>query len=408
MAQEVFRLNLLPEEAFGRRLQYAFLSMAYEGSADARVRVYYDRGYADFDSVEGYVRVVREALSRIVSSLKRENRSGCPVPPVGGVDCCMLDRGPSLYTSGASDLKLLREAGFTRCPYITAKGEESVSWVHAAVSYALRVMEEGPLGGRAEHGIPGLAKVTVFSSVRGSGVRREAKNIRVDLDALGTVLLGGALAYLGSHRMSESGGDRLEFLLVPDRPGFEYKVFRDIASADGLGGNLAARAAMLVSGLGVGVEQALSVSLAILLNKHRDMLRGVGVEDRVVGSARLYTVSSGQRPMLRGGLPLSTVVYKAYSWSLLGRLAEAASYARRIRGGDKARAFSSALAECMNDMFLQASAPCHTSFLADCARLLSQVSHDEGLPSEARERAAGLLEAVSRDYESLTGGCGVA
>ncbi len=408
MAQDVLRLELLPEEAFGRRLQYAFLSVAYTSPYDSRVRMYHDRGYADFNSKEEYVDVVREALSLIVKALRYDRRSsaGCSVPPVGGIDCCTLDRGPSLYTSGASDLKTLSKAGLTACPYITSQGKQSVSWVHAAVSYAVRVIENGgPIGGSGVYEIPSLAKVTVFSNVRGARVKKEAKTIKAGLDELGTVLLGGALSYLGSHRLSEKGGERLEFLLVPDRPSYEFKVFRNIASTDGISGNLAARAAALVSELGVGVEQAFSLAVAILLGRHQELLRGLGSEDRVVGSARLYTVSSGQRPMLRGGLPLSTIIYRTYSRELLNALNGTVWYARRVRGGKAHEALGSALRECISGLFLQASAPCHTGFLADCGRLLGQVAFDDEMPSEARSRASRLLGMVSREYERLAREC---
>ncbi len=398
------RIKLMPKETFGRRMQYAFLSMAPEDSTVVR----YETDIVEFDDVESYVKTVELALEAILGFLYDEgSQARCRLEPVHGIDCCKLDRGPTLYTSGISDSKILRDAGLDKCMYPAAKGGPRVAWTHAAVSYAVMVLERGePLRG-GDYRAPNLAKASLFTNVRGVGVATESKEIRVDLDAMGTVLLGGAIAFLGSHRLGHD--ERLEFFLLPDSPTATYSVLRSIMAGKTTG-NLAGRVSRLIRDFNVGFEQALALITASLLYENEEKVSKLGV-GRLSASGRLYTVSPGQRrqkrqkpqrPMIRSGTPLSTLLYEAYekdtisAFNWFTNAAEAASRSRRDRI-DKG-----VVASCLNYLYLQAQSPCATGFMYDCARILAELSRRN---DELGKSSSLLVWRLKAEYSRMAWRC---
>ena len=391
------RIRLLSPEMLGRRFQYAFLSF----SDYAEVRP--DLGEAVFPSPEEYVRTVWEALAAIVEGLSwpEPSKEGkCPRPTVSAgewsIDCSRLDRGPSLYQLGSkSDAAILQGAGLTACAYVTRACKATVAWTHAAVSYALEVIRRGgPIGGGASLEVPWLARASLFSRIRSVRGPSEAKGARIDADTLGTILLGGALSYLGSWRV-DSGrqASELEFYVLPDYPSRAYRVLRQIAASGGIRDNLAAKAVRLLRELSVSYEQALAVSVASQVYSHAAIARRAGVEvDEALAAGKLYTVQPGRRAQVRAGVPLTNVLLRVYSEETLRSLDIFVSQATRVRDREAGNAARNAASECVNSLFMQAlSGGSGDLYLRDCARALAALHGYDKAPPQLRRSAAILL-----------------
>ncbi|BAN89823.1 hypothetical protein [Aeropyrum camini] len=400
MAQATIRIPLLPESMLGRNLQYAFLSMA----DPARTVVYYERGYAEIYRDE-FLEAVATSVEAIASSLAMHDRQ-VECRRLEGIDCCNLHPGPKLYTSGTSDSKILASAGLDECMARTRKGGETLGWTQAAISYAVKVLRRGgPLGGGG-YQLPMLAKATVFSKLRAPGTSLEAKRLTIDKDVLGSILLGGALAFLGRHNFSSRGQDYAEVFLIPGSVSERYKILREILSLNGLRGNIAARASRIVSNTGASLELSFSLAMATLLHEAGEVARNLG--GMPASDARIYTVAAGRRPMVRSGLSISDLYYKAYSKTtvyMLYRLAVEKAGGR----GEQAGSHINVARTCIETLFLQASEPCTTSFALDCARLLVGLANattaSSPLPPSIREPAVKLATALERDLSRMKSRC---
>jgi len=402
--EERVEIRLLDPEMLGRRFQYAFLSFA--DNVDVRP----DLNVAIFPSREEYILTVKRALEAILESLvwpaTTRRKTRCPeyaITEAGyGIECTRLDRGPSLYQAGKkSDYRTLQAAGFNICKYINQKCEETVAWLHAAVSYALQVINNGgPLGGEPSYDIPWLARATLFTKIRSVRGATKAKDKTIDKDTLGTVLLGGALAYLGSHRVGEQ---QLEFYVLPEYVSKAYRALRQIAAADGITANLAARVARISSELSISFEQAIALVVAALAYKHVSMAESLGVSvDDVLASGKLYTIQSGRRAQVRAGTPLPNLLLKAYSEATINRLNWFVNEALRQRDSDAASAAKNAASTCVNSLFLQAiTGASGELYLKDCMRDLLAVHEYEKTTRLLREAARSLLTALEEEAEMI-------
>ncbi len=396
------RIGLLPPAYMGRRMQYALLSLSPIAKDPDRLSYTLLSGEARLSTTE-LKALAMQALGFITASL-RANQRNCRGPTLAGVDCCSISGGPTLYTSGSNDKKILENAGLAECHIVKeARGRGkpglTVGWTHAAVSYALKVLEDRVDGGERRYDLPMLAKSSLFSRSRGYTGVWETRNYKVSLHELGTTLLGGAIAYLGRQRVSE-GGDRggsIEFYLLPDRPSGEYRALASLASMGSLGGNLAARAARLAR-TGVSLEAAISLAFAVMVDMYRSKLSGLNPA-LVAGSARVYMVGTGQRPMIRGGIPISPAFYQAYTSPTIRRLYNIATNA----GGS----LKDAAVNCINKLFLQAQSGPHGDYILDCARTLegalSSLKEKEAT-SDLTEEARRLLESLHHEYFRIVAG----
>ncbi|MEB3807082.1 MAG: hypothetical protein GSR73_06170 [Desulfurococcales archaeon] len=390
------RVKLLPRSMLGRRFQYAFASLSIE-----RVEVRYESDEMIFPDETSYVNTVKLALKNILDVYTQSNPlRDCKPSTAHGIDCCRLRGGPKLYGNDYNDIKRM---GLGECPYITTKGKAKYTWTHLAVSYALKVIErKGPLRDPEEFGVPSLAKATLFSKIRGIGAKTETKEIKVDKDAIGTMLLGGSLSFLGSYNVSRRGRDQMEFYLLPDIPGRTYSTILQIASIQDFSNNLAALTTSLLKNLGVSMEAALTLAIAVLLYRNEELVSGIeGGAESLVSGVKLYTVSpSGNRPQLRSGIPLSLALYKTYtkrSIQLVNGLAHSRS-----------DIVKSAARECIHDMFLQSVSPCNGSFIVDCGRILAAVTQERDLNKEILGMASSLLKSLDREYSRILQECGTA
>ncbi len=394
------KIRLLPPAYMGRRMQYALLSLSPIAETPDRLSHTLLSGEARLSNAE-LTTLVREAIRFIADSLNAAQRN-CRGPTLEGVDCCSISGGPTLYTSGANDRKILEKAGLVDC-HIVRKSERTIGWTHAAISYALKVLQGRINDGEPRYDLPMLAKASLFSRSRGYTGTWETKNYKVTLHELGTTLLGGAIAYLGRQRISEGGdrGGNIEFYILPDRPSQEYRALASLASAGSLGGNLAARAARLAR-TGVSLEAAVSLAFAVMARMYADRLSGLNPA-LVAGSARIYMVGTGQRPMIRGGLPISPAFHQTYANTTIRRLYNLATNARD--------SLKDAAVNCVNKLFLQAQAGPYGDYIVDCARSLEGALSslkDREATGDLAEEARRLLGDLHHEYFRIARGWTVA
>ncbi len=391
-------IKLLEPEMLGRRFQYAFLS--FSDTVTLRPSL----NSAIFTSARDYVESVEEVLKAITGSLawpettRRKGKCHTITLDRHRIECTRLDKGPNLYQAGnKSDLKNLTSAGLDQCKYVTQKCDETVAWTHAAVSYAVRVIEnEGPLNGPAAYDIPWLARATLFTKIRSIRGAAEAKEKRIDIDTLGTILLGGALSYLGTHSIADQ---RLEFYILPDYPSTAYKVLRQIAAIDGITGNLAAKIARLAGEISVSLEQALTFSTASLIHKHAAIAQKAGVDvDEALASGKLYMVQPGRRAQVRAGIPLTNIILHSYDEATIRALDWLVGEALRQRDREGGRTAKNVASICMNNMFIQVLAGSSGDVhLRDCTRALATVYEYEKVTTSFREAAIALLLRLERE-----------
>jgi len=396
-----FALRLAPEYTLGRRFQMALLSFA-----PGEVLVRGDE--AVLESAEDYVAAVESAARHVKERLElRKARANCKggtleLEVLGTIDCCRYPGTPKLYTAGASDYRLLQESLGVN------------SWICAALVYADRVLARGaPLGGQAKD-LPWLAKVSLFSNVRGpgggKGGGKKRKGAAVySLDTLGSVLLGGAAGFLGGYRLG--GGDQAEFYLLPEAPSQGYATLLDALSLGGPNkgpqGNLAGAASWLASIAPVSLEAAVGAVAAAKLAEAGGTAGGLGFRN-VLGEAKLYLVrSGGKRPLAAEGLPLTDAYLEVPgpgAVQALLRLAWEAERRRRESGGAL-----EAVAGCLNAALLDAASPCSSTGLQGCLRDLDSLAKSPSLWRGARgvaERAAEAEKEVYRSLSALLGRCG--
>jgi len=389
--ERMVRVELAPPSMLGRYLQYGFVSILAERGALTA----FEPGGGYFEaSISDYVDAVARARALIVESLMRSRPvRGCTSESsIEGVDCCRLDSGPHLYTVGSeSDQRLLQRLFQGPCR-AAVRGKPRVTWVYAALNYAAMVEERGgPLCGEGcrSEPPPFLAKSSVFSvERRASGQGGESKHVKLSIDAIGTILLGGAIEYLGAIRT----GDRsLEVFLTPVAPSPAFMALRGVAAYGGVERSLAAKLAGLVRELGVSLEEALLYAYALQLGeagKQVEALQGVEL------SARLQLVStSGRRPLVAEGVPLSSALARSFSPRTLARIAALP----RTGGSDEARrALSKAVETCIHALAMEAQYPC-MGFVSDCARTLAMVL--EQAPAAVGE----ALQRLEKDWRSRCG-----
>jgi len=397
-----FALKLAPPETLGRRFQFSLLSVD-PGLASVDI----ERGIAWFNGEGDYVALVEKALKKIVDYMStRKAPQACRGGIVGGINCCALDAGPRLYTAGGGDVKLFREAGLTKCVYVTRAGKPNPggSWTHAAVSYAVEVVNaRGPLPSPRRYNLPWLAKATLFSHIRGPPGTTERKLGDVDINTLGSTLLGGSLSFLGSW---VTGGDprrdRIEFFLVSEAVSQAYNTLRDVAVYKGYGRSLAAIASRLAREVPVSLEIAVFLALAVkLAQKLGPVSQLSNYEDplEISSSSLLVTITPQQRPMVRSAMPLSPLLYYSYRPSTLFEVDSIAENVGLLQGRGTAQVsgLRDLLGKCISKMYLQASYP-QSEHLADCIRDLASLAdhaHSKG--------NAGLGRRLWRLIDLLTG-----
>lgn len=394
-------MKLAPEETLGRRFQYAFASIAL--ARGIGVKVDPAKGVMEFPSGHSYHMAVETASRYIVDALtQRRPISGCRSEArIHGVDCCTLNPGPQLYAAGGKyESAIFIDAGLTAYS-IEVRGKKQVRWTHAALSYAAIVAgKRGPVGG-GSYDIPWTAKATLFSKRRaplpGIGKVRHA----VDIDTLGTILLGGALSYLGRYR---AGAADIEYYLVPEYPSEGYARIRAIASLGGVGvssdSNLAGIITWLTSGLSVSFEAALAAGVAAKIAQAAVDAEKLDREG-VAGTTRLVTIRPQQRPMVTGSSPLTLSVALSFSGDTVSTALSLAGsvMAQMRRAPEGLLGAEHAVSRCINALFLQSQDPCWTDHLVECVREL------DALSASARGPVAGLSARLKgllvRDYERL-------
>ncbi len=399
MDSGIVRLELAPPMTLGRRLQYAFLSL-FLGEGGSSLEITGD--YAIIGSRERFLEKVNESIGLITSSMKwgRTASSECDVT-VSGINCCDLDAGPKFYVAGTSDYLVASNAGLDICKYRNSKGEYTTAWTHSALSYALKVIEEGgPLGGEKKYAIPILAKSTLFSGVRGAK-RVEVKELYIDIDTLGSILLGGAIAFLGRQKPYSGGNQKpLEFYVIPDTPNGYYSLMRSIAATGGLQANIAAFASTLSRELNTSLEVGLMLALARRLYEYGRKASEFGRS--ASASARVFTVTVGKnRPMVRGGLPLSLVMYESYSEStikLLSALSFTAIKAKGRRGGGGEVNLDTVVSNCIEGLYLQTLSPCNGDYVYNCTRDLLMASSTDKLDNDTVGMMRALIDRLVYDY----------
>ena len=400
-------IPLAPPSTLGRLLQYAFLSLAAD-----KATVDPAAGVAVFPSPAVYAAVVQKALDSIIRSSRPVKRRNCKSPSLAlpvlqGRDCCSLSGGPQLYAAGRreeADQAVFQAAGLDVC-HTVENGEKRVYWNTAAVSYAVRVLRNsGPLGGDERYPMPWLAKATFFSYERAPGGGRPPNNI-VSLDTLGTILLGGSLAYTARAVVNEERRTTVEAYLLPDYISEDYEAYRGIALLRGPTGNPAEEALNLARRLPVPLEAAFALTLTSTAASVGERARLL----RVSTAARIHLVSTGNRPTrptYQGSLlvPVDALAY--YSDDTIQTLLDLARAA--ARGGRPMDV--EAAASCINGLFLQAQAPCQADHLAGCMRILAALAMAEGdsrsYTPRARRLAARLLGLLEEDYSRMTSTCG--
>ncbi|NPA96601.1 MAG: hypothetical protein GXO32_03245 [Crenarchaeota archaeon] len=384
----------------GRRFQYAFLSFA--DNVDVRP----DLNIASFESKEEFVKTVRLALETILASLMwpetTRKKSKCPpyrLSKIGyELECTRLDRGPNLYQAGKkSDYRTLQTAGLNVCKYINQKCQDTVAWIHAAVSYALLVLEKGgPIGGEPEYDILWLARATLFTMIRNVKGAVEAKDKKINIDTLGTVLLGGAISYLGSQKVSDQ---QLEFYVLPEYVSRAYRALRQIAAVGGITSNLAAKVADLTRNLSVSFEQAVALATAVFTIKYAHIATKLGISiGEALGSGKLYTIQTGNRAQVRAGVPLSNLLREAYRGHTLEKLDWFVGEALRQGDKDAASAAKNAASTCIHSLFLQALAGVSGElYLKDCMRDLLAVYEYDKSSRELKRAARSLLSSLESE-----------
>ncbi|MCE4604210.1 MAG: hypothetical protein F7B20_04500 [Aeropyrum sp.] len=396
------RLKLLPKEFFGRLFQYAFASVALSVGGTA---VYFER---DEIAIERwtFTETVNRALSIAKYALERRGVE-CEEEPFG-IRCCSLDRGPQLYTVGArGDMAVLAQAasdyGLNSCKYISRSGAEVVTWTHFAISYGLKVLEEdGPLGGGA-YSLPWLAKASLFSNIRTMGRMGKSKDVTLDIDSLGAMMLGGLLAYQGSHRVGSAGRGALEFYLLPQSPDKVYSTLLDLVIVENnVSSGFVARSVALANDTGASLEQALLLYFNLTLHQRGERARGLTGQG-LTSNARIYTVSPGRRPQIRSGMPLSTSLIETFSGSTLSSLHRLWRASRESRDGGR---YSSVVNTCLTNMYLQTLSPCSPSFAYDCARVASSIVMDDSAGESLRDAARRLVASISSDVQASLQRCG--
>lgn len=396
------RIALLPKEMLGRRFQYAFLSLGID-----IIYINYEQGYAEFNSSEDYVFLVEKALEQIRTSLVTQRAPrDCQGPILNGLSCCHLDGGPKLYKHDKDVKTAIMQSTSFKCNYSTSSDNRIAKWTHLAVSYALEVInKDSPLNEPKDLTVPLLARASLFSRLRGVGIKTETKKVRNNIDTLGTVLLGGALSFLGRFNLSRKGQDQAEFYLLPDKPSETYNILREIAALQGLSGNLAAIAIGIIKEIEVSIEAAISLALALLLYRNKERVEAIGAPS-LVYDTKLYTVSPGaNRPMIRGGIPLSLIFYQTYTEKTLKQL-QSLLYLAGSQKLDKQtrRDLQSALSTCIHSLYLQAQNPCHGEFMVDCSRIISSIESNKNTTS-IRESLGWFLKHLDYEYAKIVRGC---
>lgn len=404
----VFKLPLAPPETLGRRFQYAFLSLdPLLSKLDPLA------GYAIFDKTDDYLELVNKALSAINAIRKpRVRRSGKCVN-VQGIDCCSLHEGPTLYATGKEvsiggrtfkgDYRILALAGLNKCPYITAGNKVSFAWIHAAVSYADMVISNGsPLGGRVDD-LPWLAKATLFGKMRVTGGGGK-QPITLTLDSLGSILLGGSIAFLLKRRINDS---TLEFYLVPDSV---HSGFANLRNYMLLHGNIdegtMAKAVRMASDYPISLEVAISLILAgDLASKYgrASQMSYTNIEELEMAATIVTVARQKNRPMIVSVIPLSMIIYLSYKpHTILSTI----DLATRTKGAKELQGFRSLIADCINSMYLQAVHKSSSDHLSGCIRGLmtaADQADDKGL-TNLRDRLRSLVSMLARDYLAITRG----
>ena len=397
-------IPLAPPSTLGRLLQYAFLSLAAD-----KVTVDPAAGLAVFESPSIYVAAVQKAVNSIIGAAGVVKRRGCKspglsTPLLGGRDCCSLPGGPQLYAAGRkeeADQAVFQAAGLDMCHTVEA-GKKRVSWNAAAVSYALRVIQSGgPLDGGERYPMPWLARATFFSYERAPGGSRTPGYI-VELDTLGTILLGGSLAHTARAVVDEERRTMVEAYLLPDYVIGDYEAYRGIALLRGPAGNPVEEALGLARRLPVSLEAAFALTLTSTAASVGERARLLQVST----AARIHLVSTGNRPTYQGSLIVPVDALNYYSDETLRVLLDLARTAARSRRTMDVEAASS----CINGLFLQAQAPCQADHLAGCMRILAALAMAEGesrsYTPRARNLAARLLGLLEEDYSRMTSMCG--
>ena len=390
-------VRLAPPYTLGRALQYAAFSSVIPvgGTSDVVVD-------EDYEVVRVRRPVVFQRLAEAVVEValqyfaRRAPSGGCegatlPFPSLGvEIDCCRLDTGPRLYSFGKKrDADVLLRAGLDDCYTIGEKGAKRVTWTGGAMSYARRLLERGgPLGGRAED-LPTLAKATLFSRYKTPTGYVNAEKIPVDLDTLGTVLLGGVLAFLGRQGATE-------YYLLPSAPVGGYRLIADLLRIA-----TSPRPYLIARELPVGLEAALSLELSyrILNGEARIDLAG-----SVISRSRVLVVDAGRRPLVLGSIPLTLLPARVFGASSLDRLLQLA--VQSLRAGNGSTGLRDAAAGCLRAAVAFSSNPCGDETLLACIRDLARLySGSDRLPAQARRLVRGLVPSLSRDMDRALGGC---
>ena len=372
-------------------------------SLGIRVRIDPTKEIMEFPNRHSYHKAIESAGRYIVRGLAQKRPiSGCKSETrIHDVDPCMLNPGPQLYAAGGKyESVIFTNAGLTTYS-VEVKGKTQVRWTHAALSYAALVAKKGgPIGG-GSYEIPWTAKATLFSKMRAPSPGIGRARHSVDIDTLGTILLGGTLSYLGRYR---AGAADIEYYLVPEYPSEGYARIRAIASLGGVGvsstSNLAGIITWLTSNLSVSFEAALATAVAAKVAEAAEDAEKLDREG-IAGTTRLVTIRPQQRPMVTGSSPLTLSVALSFNSDTIDTTLKLAGsiMAQARRNAEGLQGAEHAVSRCINALFLQSQDPCWTDHLVECVREL------DALSTTARGPVAGLSAKLkgllARDYERL-------
>jgi hypothetical protein len=368
----VLEIKLMPKQTLG-----FYLQLASVGVGEFAKNLATDLSTLYFKDNDEYVRAIEKLESALRGiRIQVEDSNVCKIAE----SCEGLQ--PKLYTAGEHDSKILEEAGLNIVP---KRCGMEVSWCSAALSYIEGVKEKrGPIGGKAS--IVMLARTFAFGKLRGP-MGELVREIKVQIDSLGLMLIGGLFSLVASMKMKDG---RFELYMLPDGSPESLKVSNLVYKAFFYRTRRLGVSFEEVLRDIVGLERGLSVDLATLnaLLTHlscvlSEMTALSGLPERE-GFERFLLAridSSSMRPQLTWMSPLTisrTLIALKGREELLENLWSLAREAIRLRRSkDRERRslgddLASAVSTCFNNLtlFVWTRSSDH---LLECSRGMSAI-----------------------------------
>jgi hypothetical protein len=368
----VFEIKLMPKHTLG-----FYLQLASVGVGEFAKNIATDLSTLYFKDNDEYVRAIEKLESALRGiRIQVEDSNVCKIAE----SCEGLQ--PKLYTAGEHDSKILEEAGLNIVP---KRCGMEVSWCSAALSYIEGVKEKrGPIGGKAS--IVMLARTFAFGKLRGP-MGELVREIKVQIDSLGLMLIGGLFSLVASMKMKDG---RFELYMLPDGSPESLKVSNLVYKAFFYRTKKLGASFEEVLRDVVGLERGLSVDLATLnsllihLSSVLSEMPALAGLPKREGFERFLLAkidSSSKRPQLTWMSPLtisSTLTALKGREELLENLWNLVRVVKELRKGktkeqrDLGDDLASAISTCFNNMtlFMWTRSGDH---LLECSRSISAV-----------------------------------